>query len=75
LTPLKFRPSANRQGQAERPERRHGDREQEVVALNIKVPVQDEKARKSRSQILTIDLLPNLGPGTLLPITKVIRLD
>ena len=37
---------ANRLGQAAR---RRGDREQEVVELNLKVPVQDERNKKQES--------------------------
>ena len=42
-------PSANRLGQAPRPVRRRGDREQEVVELNSRVPVQDERNKKQKS--------------------------
>jgi hypothetical protein len=49
LRPRRPRPSANRLGQAPRPGRRHSDREQEVVELNSKVPVRDERNQKRES--------------------------
>jgi len=61
LRPRRPRPFANRLGQAARPARRRGDHKQEVVELNSKVPVRDErskKTRKSRTKSLTFDLLP-----------------
>jgi hypothetical protein len=36
-------------GQTARPARRRGDREQEVVELNSKVPVRDERNKKQES--------------------------
>jgi hypothetical protein len=41
--------SADRLGQAARAARRRGDREQEVVELNSRVPVQDERNKKQES--------------------------
>ena len=49
----RLRLSADRLGKAPRPARRGGGRGQEVVELNSKVPVRDErkkKARKARSK-------------------------
>ena len=42
------RPSANRLGEAARPARRRGDREQEVVELNSKLPVRAERHKSKK---------------------------
>jgi hypothetical protein len=41
--------ASNRLGQAARPARRAGDRQQEVVELNSKVRVRDERNKKQES--------------------------
>ena len=48
------RPSANRLGQAARPARRRGDREQEVVELNSKVSVREQE-RQSVKKLLACE--------------------
>src|SRR4026209_1027393 len=48
LQPGRPRPSANRLGKTARPARRRGAREQEVVELNSKVPVRDERNKKKK---------------------------
>jgi len=50
LRPRRPRPSANRLGQAARPARRRGAREQEVVELNSKLPVRMRENEKEETR-------------------------
>src|SRR6266513_4127324 len=50
LRPRRPRPSANRLGQAARPARRRGDREQKVVELNSKLPVRMRENEKEETR-------------------------
>ena len=55
--------NVNRLGQAARPARRRGDREQEVVELNAKVPVPDQRNKNKKVYRWLRDALSNAAKG------------